>query len=318
MTEKEFYEMIRNRIRDYLPNEYKDSEISVMVNPKNNMPMHAIVIRPEGAEAIPLVYMEPYFDRYRKGENIEDLLNDLANTYSEAMQARAGLHLPKMDRESLDGHLRVRLVNTKTNSGMLKDTVNRPAGCGFSLVVYIDLESMNGLQGMAQITRKMAADLGFTEQEAFSRAMEDSVDHIPAVMNRIEDAVFRIGTEDGPEDLLKAKELPVSGRGMYVLTNTEGAYGAAALFYPGMKERVAEVIGGDYYVLPSSIHEVLILKETPDMNPKELAQMVKEVNETQVAPQDRLADRVMHYRSDLRQLEVAADLSRSRSHVSER
>ena len=115
-----------------------------------------------------------------------------------------------------------------------------------------------------------------------TKTMADSVAHIPAVMNRIEDAVFRIGTESGPEDLLKSEALPVSGRGMYVLTNSEGAYGASALFYPGVKEKVSEVIGGDYYVLPSSIHEVLILKDTPDLDSKELVQMVKELAEIMI------------------------------------
>ena len=319
LERKEFYKEVEKRVAAFLPKEYRSSAVSVMENPKNNGPMTAIVIRPEGVDAIPLIYLESYYDRYRDGEKMEDLLQHLADSYTDAVQFRAKMRLPKMDRESLEGHLRLRLVNTKTNPGMLANAVNRPAGCGFSLVVYIDLESMSGFQGMIQVSDTMAKSMGYGEEkEVFAQAMEDSVAHIPAVMNRIEDTVFRIGTEDGPEDLFQSETLPVSGRGMYVLTNSEGAYGASALFYPGVKERVSEVIGGDYYVLPSSIHEVLILKDMPDLDPKELVQMVKEVNETQVAPLDRLADRVMHYRSDLRQLEVTADLGKERDNGKER
>ena len=307
MEKEMFFKEVEKRVSEFLPKEYRGSSVSIMENPKNNTQMHAVVIRPEGVDAIPMIYLESYYDRYKDGEKLDALLQELADSYTDMLRFRAQMHLPKMDRAALEGHLRVRLVNTETNPGLLANAVNRPVECGFSLAVYIDLESMNGFKGMIQVSDRMAKDMGYGEQEVFAQAMADSVAHIPAVMNRIEDAVFWIGKADAPEDLLKAEEIPDPGRGMYVLTSSEGAYGASALFYPGVKERIAEVVGGDYYVLPSSIHEVLILKDLPELDPKELVQMVKEVNETQVAPLDRLADRVMHYRSDLRLLEIAAE-----------
>ena len=105
---------------------------------------------------------------------------------------------------------------------------------------------------------------------------------------------------------------------MYVLSNIEGEHGAAALFYPGVQEKISEVVGGDYYVLPSSIHEVLIIKDDIGIKPKELAQMVKGINEMQVGPLDKLADKVMHYRADLKLLEVAVDLEKNREPGKER
>ena len=65
------------------------------------------------------------------------------------------------------------------------------------------------------------------------------------------------------------------------------------------------MIGGDYYVLPSSIHETLIVPDTGLHDVNELEAMVKEVNETQVAPDEILSDKVQHYDSKEHILENA-------------
>ena len=100
------------------------------------------------------------------------------------------------------------------------------------------------------------------------------------------------------------------GELMLVLTTEEGYLGASALFYTDMQKRIGEIVGGDYYVIPSSVHEVLIMPELGQMNPNDMAAMVKEINELQVAPDERLGNRVMHYRADLDKLQVVADMDR--------
>ena len=78
LERKEFYKEVEKRVAAFLPKEYRSSAVSVMENPKNNGPMTAIVIRPEGVDAIPLIYLEGYYDRYRDGEKMDDLLQHLA------------------------------------------------------------------------------------------------------------------------------------------------------------------------------------------------------------------------------------------------
>ena len=79
-----------------------------------------------------------------------------------------------------------------------------------------------------------------------------------------------------------------------------------------MKEKIGEIVGKDYFVLPSSIHEVLIMPDNGQMTPMELAKMVKEINETQVAPQDRLCNKVFRFNVETSELTVAADPDRHR------
>ena len=95
---------------------------------------------------------------------------------------------------------------------------------------------------------------------------------------------------------------------MYVLTNSTGSLGAAALFYPDVKEKAAELMGSDYYILPSSVHEVILVPDNPSIDAKDLCKMVKEANRTVVEEKDILSDNVYHYsREDRRLDKVSAE-----------
>lgn len=80
----------------------------------------------------------------------------------------------------------------------------------------------------------------------------------------------------------------------FVLTNDAGMYGAAEILNDSVRQEIAEKVG-DFYVLPSSIHETLIVPKDIDMELKELEQMVQEVNYTQIAPEERLSDYIYEY-----------------------
>jgi len=82
-----------------------------------------------------------------------------------------------------------------------------------------------------------------------------------------------------------------------VTTVPDKTYGAGVLAYQDFMDQAAERVGGDFYILPSSIHEVLIVPDNGRMDLKDLEAMVRDVNATQVAPADKLTDSVYHYDS---------------------
>ena len=108
-------------------------------------------------------------------------------------------------------------------------------------------------------------------------------------------------------------DLKVEGTGPYILTNTSGGVlGASAFFLPDVQKQIADTLGGGYYVLPSSVHEMLIVPERSEMSPIEMVYMVKEVNRAMVSPEEQLGSRVLHYNAMQGRLNIAADLDRSR------
>ena len=88
--------------------------------------------------------------------------------------------------------------------------------------------------------------------------------------------------------------------------------GASALFLPDVQKQIADTLGSGYYVMPSSIHEVLVVPDREDVSPRQLGQMVKDVNSAMVQPEEQLGNRVLHYNAMQGKLVIAADLDRSR------
>ena len=83
--------------------------------------------------------------------------------------------------------------------------------------------------------------------------------------------------------------------GMYVLSNFSRLYGAGVILYDGVLENCAKVLGGSFYILPSSVHEVIIVPDEGQMTKENLEAMVREVNATQVEEQELLSDYVYYY-----------------------
>ncbi len=83
---------------------------------------------------------------------------------------------------------------------------------------------------------------------------------------------------------------------MYIITNKNRNFGATCLVYPGLLDSIYEKVGGDYYILPSSIHECIALKVNDDLDPKILRALVRKINYTEVKPEEVLSDNVYVYR----------------------
>ena len=99
--------------------------------------------------------------------------------------------------------------------------------------------------------------------------------------------------------------IPEENPQMMVVTNEQGVLGASALFCNGIMDKAAEHMNGNYFVLPSSIHEMLVVPDNGSFNRTDLEAMVKEANRTVVEPSDRLSDAVYHYDSKDRVFERA-------------
>ena len=105
------------------------------------------------------------------------------------------------------------------------------------------------------------------------------------------------------EDMLA--KLDFENGDMYVLTNAEGYGGATVMCYPGVLESIANHAEKNFFVIPSSVHEMLILPDDGVYNLRDLEVIVKDINEAVVAPDERLSDSVYHYDSAERVFEKA-------------
>ena len=210
--------------------------------------------------------------------------------------------------------LRVRLMDMKSNADKLQDLIYEPMGCGYALVAYMELPESIATEGIANIPKSFAQIEGASKRLIMHDAMVGSMTAEQPKLCPIHDMLFgsaeNLFPEDGPVEIDAGMPL--------VLTSDSGRLGASVLYYPGVAKHLGDIVGGDYFVLPSSIHEVLILPDRGHADPKELAMMVQQINEAEVSPEERLGNKVLHFRSDLQKLQVAADMDREADRGKER
>ena len=92
------------------------------------------------------------------------------------------------------------------------------------------------------------------------------------------------------------------GMQFYVLTNNSGCKGASAILYPGFLDEIRDQLGGDLYIIPSSIHECLILKQDV-AEADDLKRCICEVNRDVLSPGDFLSDNLYEYTGVLRKVD---------------
>ena len=211
--------------------------------------------------------------------------------------------------EELKENLRVRLVDIRPNRENVENSIHRNVGCGYALVAYLRIPGEDG-SGIGNLPESLAKKAGREEGEILRDALFRMEAEEEAHLTPIREMVLGPGRDGEVRDVLRTGENPRDE--VLVLTAGDGRFGAAALFYPGMQEKIGEIVRDDYYILPSSVHEVLIVSAGVAQSPREMAEIVKSINESQVAPRDRLGNRVLRYRRGEGTLEVAWDTDRAR------
>ena len=177
------------------------------------------------------------------------------------------------------------------------------------MVVKIDGEGI----ASTPIHHGLAEKLGFTEEQLFKLAAENTKRLLPPVIKSMNDVMRDIFMKDGmPPEIadMMLGEMPPEQQ-MYVISNNKGINGAVSMLYEDGLHDLAEKLGSDLYIMPSSIHEVIAVS-TDLGNPNELAAMVAEINMDQVALDERLSNQVYHYDKDLRKVTLATDTPNKR------
>ena len=220
--------------------------------------------------------MNEYIGKVYKSEGVINMNNE------DEKMARS---IMESDFEHIKDKLFIRVygvgINEEDFSSLPNTKINNLA---ITYSVLIDKVTDDSAIKSITFTNELLDKYGVSKEELHKAAMENSEKIFPAKYYKMNDLVpFK------------------------VLTNEMGCLGAAALFYPNQMEKIAASLGGNYFVLPSSIHEVLILPDDGNLNYMELEQMVKEVNETTVDRKDQLSNNVYYYDSKERIFSSAAE-----------
>ena len=304
MTRDEFISHVKEELTQMLPEELtKDLDIQeTVVLKSNDQKHHGLTFKKGESEAAPTIYLDDAYARFTEGEDLHTLTAELKDAYL------GSLSMPEPQKVDLDydrikDNLTVRLLEIRRNREFLATTPYMTVGHGLAMVCDIKMDDGDKGSWRATVTQGMLESQNYDKRELFMAAMDNAQLIDPPILVDMNQALF---VHEG-ENLMKRSEPlpPEDVSNMYILSNTAGMLGSAALFYPDTREHIAKVIGESYTVLPSSQHEVLIIPDSAGLPREDLAGMVKTANETVVEPKDVLSDNIFHYDRDEKKFELA-------------
>lgn len=295
---QEFKEEAHVWIRSYLNPRYGDVNLFENTVMKNNCSLTGITVEMNDAldNVRPTFYLEPLYERYLDVGEFDEVMGEMGRQLVSAMGNREEVGmLMKTLRESKD-QIFFHLIHTEQNHDLLQDLPHRDF-LNLSIVyrVMINLDQ----KGMAsvQITNSLAKELGFDEQELYDLAYENTKSMMAPVVKPMGEMVLELLVKNGAEgmeeiyDAEKEANFP-----FYIVTNQHLEKGAINVVYPEVIKPLAEKFDSDLYLLPMSVHEMLVIPKG-QMEVEELAEMLHKNNPI-VDIEDRLSNDIYMYDKD--------------------
>ena len=297
MTFQKFTEEVMEMMKGIAGDRYEIRKEEKLKN--NGVRQTGITAVRQGEHVFPIVYLEPYYNDYLYGEGtvcetVEELCKILEEHMGKSLQSLRINDLREW--ETTKDRVSAKLVNAEMNRELLEQVPHRIV---MDLAeIYFVKVGRCGQDGFGTILVR-------NEQEQ-AWGVDENILHETAIKNLMEESGEFVSMAEIMKEVGKSGRDPeMDDPEMYVLTNQSRLYGAAELLDGNMLKRIAEQLQGDYMILPSSVHELIVLKDT-DRPHNELADMVKEINSTCLAPDEVLSNHVYRYDRKTREVSIAA------------
>ena len=302
-----FKAVVKEKFLSYLPEEYKDAKINIRPAKKvNHMPDALTVLTGDDFRMFPAVSINEMYEDYQDCGDLEAVLQNVAEQYAQIAELVKELQpVMVMDMEHFKENVIMCLINTEQNREMLVDVPNRQFH-DLSVIYRWVVESTPDTVGSVIVSNEMMERSGMTEEELFHHACKNTREMNPVSIMNIQEVMF--GAMSMPmemRDMLEQEPIPADN--MWIISNESRINGAVSMLYEENLHQLAEKLGDDLFILPSSIHEVIAIPaEMAEKNLTHLTEMVQEVNMGSLELAERLSNSVYHYDRNARKVTLAA------------
>lgn len=275
----------------------KGCEVTVQKVDKNNgVVCTGLCVTEDRASLSPLIYIDSHYDSYKKGNTTPAHTADyVAGTYR---QRRTTVDMRRLlDYESVKNSIIYKLVNTAMNAELLEDLPHLEF-LDLSVVFLCLVEDRKIGTATILIHNAHTKLWGVSVGELHSVAVRNT----PKLLGYEVKSIGQVMREIMPE-----KSFPEDfeyGVPLYLLSNRERSNGAACILYPNLLKDFAEALGSSFYIIPSSVHEVLLLPADITDNSTELRELIKEVNDTEVIPEEILSYSLYYYDKKMDEIRI--------------
>ena len=258
----------------------------------NGTERDTMTIQWEGDNLAPVIYLDSFYEEARQGKPITEIAGEIVETC--ARHRRSGYLDPEFfeNYEKAKGRIACRLVNYSRNKKNLED-LPFTRFLDLAVVYYYLVEDKIFEHATILIHNNHMKSWGVCTEELHEIAMKNTSRLLPPDFFSMSD-MFGMLSVNRAECAEAVDSCP-----LYVLTNKEKCYGAAALLDQNVLKDIYCLLNEEYYVIPSSLHECIIVPASSGIEGKDMQHMVYEINRSELEPEDILSDSVYRfYKSD--------------------
>lgn len=285
MNYQQFVMTLKEKVSPFL-NEDMDIQIHTALKNNGNERV-GLTISDKHINLSPTIYLEEYFKYYLNGETIEDIVQSIMDVYHEIKFEHSWEVHTISDFSFIKEKIVYKIIHAPQNETLL-ETLPYISFLDFAIVFYILFDVDENGTATIPVTDDLIQLWNTNLNEIHQLAKQNTPRLLPAVFKPMRVVIEEL-LGNPCDNVVQADDI------MFVLTNSLRSLGAACILYDEILTQIGNFLKENYYILPSSIHEVIIIPESQAPDNDTLNEMVLEVNETQVEPEDVLSNHVYFY-----------------------
>lgn len=300
-----FKALVKEEVERRAGKTYRVRLNDVMKN--NGVVLSGLTVMQDDSNISPTIYLNNYYEAYENGQTtIGMVINDVMDVYNKNKVNRKLDMRYFLNYESIKDRIVLKLINTEKNRTLLKDVPHKEF-LDLSIVFQCLMSDERIGSASIMIHNAHAKLWGVDDRELYKRACENTPKLLQYELKNMRDVMGELMCTDKQDE--KTAHESCMGEAcewlpMYVLSNKRRTDGAACMLYPELIGDFAKALGSDLYIIPSSVHELLLLPAGDKKEIEGLKSIIKEVNETQLLIEEVLSDSLYFYDRKAKEIKI--------------
>lgn len=272
----------------------------------NDVVLTALIIMSDKTNISPAIYLEAFYEVYRAGYSLKTIVREIERLYEEYNLEDAFFDMEHfLDYTRIQKRLCFKVVNAEKNRKMLEHVPHRRL-LDLAVVYYVLLpnEALLNRPAAILVNNKMSELWDISESDLYNIAFENNKHFFRNVVRSLEEVIIEtVYKEQDGLSTMSIQNMSNDEKRMYYVSTHTKQYGATLFLYNDLLENFAQE-HGDFYILPSSIHELLFVPcSCGELNKSELCAMVQEINR-ECLEEEFLSDNIYLFHSDTKTIEM--------------
>lgn len=268
------------------------------VQKNNGVKLQGLLILAEKQNVSPTIYLKPFWEAYEGGVSMAELVRRILQIYREDTPGGSVDMSFFRKFACVRDRICYRLIHAERNGELLEKIPHIPF-LDLAICFYYAYEGKELGTGTIMIYNTHVSLWQTSVTELMRLAQSNTPRLFPWECSPMAEVVRELmkNQEETSGNLLlaEAEQHFFGDVPMQILSNKQRVYGAAGILYPGILEKLAGKAQANLFILPSSVHEVILLPDSGKEDARELERMVWEVNRTQLEPEEVLSDNLYYF-----------------------